>query len=130
MSINSFLTGPFTGQMSWLVISNILIFHFLLNSYIENIPDPDTKGEKKWLLLNPWKSFWKQFQMLTLTKAVESDERVKWWINIPEVLKLITIKAFLWPLDSWSIVMKCDSELSADWLPCRRLEEEFPQWQD
>lgn len=50
--------------MSWFVISNTLVLHFRLNSYIQNLYAPDTK-EKICLLLSPWKILWKQFQMLT-----------------------------------------------------------------
>lgn len=32
-------------ENSWLVIPNILLLYFLLNSYIQNLPAPDTKGK-------------------------------------------------------------------------------------
>lgn len=41
--IKSFPTRPLTSQMSWFVISDILVLHFLLNSYIQNLFAPDIK---------------------------------------------------------------------------------------
>lgn len=43
--MNSILTMLFISQNSWLVIPNILLPYFLLNSYIQNLPAHDIKGK-------------------------------------------------------------------------------------
>lgn len=43
--MSSVPTMLFISQNSWLVIPNILLLYFLLNSYIQNLPALDTKGK-------------------------------------------------------------------------------------
>lgn len=75
--MNCFLTRRFTCRMSWLVISNILVLHFFLNSYIQNIPVPDTrtkeKKQKEILFISLEESLQTSFQMLKMTKPSESN---------------------------------------------------------